>query len=118
MPTVAQLVKESSKLKVKEVPSHVQKFATQHWTPGQLQGRFMNWLQNYKVQVRAGRAGPPGGARSSRVWRRAGPRAAVALAGCLRRAQQSPAQMVPHSSSIAAGSSCRPCCLPASTRRG
>ena len=67
MPTVAQLVKEASKLKVKEVPSHVQKFATQHWTPGQLQGRFMNWLQNYKVQVRAGRASPPGGARSSRV---------------------------------------------------
>ena len=52
MPTVAQLVKEASKLKVKEVPSHVQKFAGQHWTPAQLQARVSNWMQNYKTQVR------------------------------------------------------------------
>ena len=52
MPTVAQLVKEASKLKVKEVPSHVQKFAGQHWTPSQLQARVSNWMQNYKTQVR------------------------------------------------------------------
>lgn len=52
MPTVAQLSKELTKLKLKEVPTHVQKFAGQHWTPSQLQGRFMNWLHNYKIQVR------------------------------------------------------------------
>ncbi len=54
MPTVQNLVKEVSKLKTKEVPGAVQKFAAQHWTPAQLQGRFMNWLQNYKVKVSAG----------------------------------------------------------------
>jgi hypothetical protein len=52
MPTVQQLGKELTKLKLKEVPSHVQKFAGQHWTPPQLQGRLMNWLQDYKVKVR------------------------------------------------------------------
>jgi hypothetical protein len=51
MPTVAQLSKELTKLKLKEVPGHVQKFAGQHWTPAQLQGRLMNWLHNYKLQV-------------------------------------------------------------------
>lgn len=50
MPTVSQLVKEASKLKVKEVPAHVQKFAGQHWTPGQLQSRLTNWMNNYKIQ--------------------------------------------------------------------
>ena len=52
MPTVANLVKEASRLKVKEVPGYVQKFAAQHWTPAQLQSRFSTWLQNYKTQVR------------------------------------------------------------------
>ncbi|KAL4421604.1 hypothetical protein ABPG75_010895 [Micractinium tetrahymenae] len=50
MPTVQNLVKEVSKLKTKEVPGAVQKFAVQHWTPAQLQGRLMNWLQGYKVK--------------------------------------------------------------------
>ena len=40
---------------VPQVPSHVQKFAGQHWRPEQLQARLSNWLQNYKVQVGAGR---------------------------------------------------------------
>lgn len=61
MPTVQNLVREVSKLKTKEVPGAVQKFAAQHWTPAQLQGRLMNWLQNYKVKVSIGAAGggPP-----------------------------------------------------------
>ena len=66
MPTLAQLSKELTKLKLKEVPTHVQKFAGQHWTPAQLQGRFMNWLHNYKIQV-GGRAGVPGRGRR-REW--------------------------------------------------
>ena len=112
MPTVAQLVKEASKLKVKEVPSHVQKFATQHWTPGQLQGRFMNWLQNYKVQVRAGRMGRPGGAR--RVGHGAG-RAAVAAAGFLteRNSRHHCSGLLAAHTADAIGISC----LPAHARR-
>lgn len=51
MPTVQNLVREVSKLKTKEVPGAVQKFAAQHWTPAQLQSRLSNWLQNYKVKV-------------------------------------------------------------------
>ncbi|KAI7840100.1 hypothetical protein COHA_006141 [Chlorella ohadii] len=50
MPTVQQLVREASKLKVKEVPGHVQKFAGQHWRPEQLRSRFMNWLHDYKIK--------------------------------------------------------------------
>lgn len=35
-----------------QVPGHVQKFAGQHWRPEQLRSRFMNWLHEYKIQVR------------------------------------------------------------------
>ena len=60
MPTVKQLVTEASKLKAGQVPAHVQKFAAQHWTPGQLQTRVMNWLHDYKIKARWDAAGRRG----------------------------------------------------------
>lgn len=53
MPTLDKLVQGASKLKVKEVPGYVGKFAGEHYTPEKVQGRLSKWLQNYKTQVSA-----------------------------------------------------------------
>ena len=50
MPTVDKLLQGTKGLKVKEVPSYVGKFASEHWTPNQTSSRLVNWFHGYKAK--------------------------------------------------------------------
>jgi hypothetical protein len=50
MPTVDKLLQGTKGLKVKEVPTYVGKFASEHWTPGQTSNRLVNWFHGYKAK--------------------------------------------------------------------
>jgi hypothetical protein len=74
MPTVDKLVQGAKHLKVKEVPGYVSKFAGEHWTPDKTRSRLANWMDRYKVQVRAWERpkGEPRRARARRARARRG----------------------------------------------
>ena len=85
------------------MPTHVRKFAGQHWTPAQLQSRLSNWLQSYKVQVSGGRGATAAARRQQRPtgwqlcsWRRvcigSHPTAALTCARRLAASSPPPAQ--------------------------
>ena len=65
MPTLANFVRGAQALKLKEVPAYAQKFAGEHYTPGKVQSRLSNWLQNYKTQVCRGGGSASGGGGAS-----------------------------------------------------
>lgn len=66
------------------MPTHVGKFASQHWTPAQLQGRLMNWLHSYKVAVSKAEGG---------WWRQESSAAAAAAAAAGPTALLAPAAL-------------------------
>lgn len=60
---MSQLVKELSSKTVKEVPGIVSKYASENLTQAKVQSRFMNWMERYRKEVRAGEDG------GSLLWR-------------------------------------------------